>query len=436
MQKLKKWATDKRLFSGVMVLLLIISVFIPLVAGVALIYFMVFMLALDKVGDEARVKRLVDAEYRKLDVITHDVKELREEQKRMEFEVDMKDYALYTPKFQFVTALGYKDALRTVREEQKEGIDSKSMVEFSDTWTVNGSLEAGQVMTENNIKRLFRSFNNECDIMISRVTYKNIDIIEERMKKTFEDLNVSVESQLIEMKPEYLDLKIKELRLAHEYALKKREETEDLRRSHWQEREDKRVSAQIADERVRLAAAIEDNKDHIERFKAAIPDLPKEKIVEAERLLEELRDDTTKKEAEMDRLVYTMKKPTAGYVYVVSNVGAFGPGVVKIGVTRRLDPMEGIALLSTNVLPFTYDVHALVYSPDAYQLRDELHEHFKQGRVNKVDDGTDFFRVSLIALEKKLNAYEDLTVDFKSEVVSEDFQKTLAIERGNVKTTE
>lgn len=169
------------------------------------------------------------------------------------------------------------------------------MVEFSDTWTVNGSLEAGQVMTENNIKRLFRSFNNECDIMISRVTYKNIDIIEERMKKTFEDLNVSVESQLIEMKPEYLELKIKELRLAHEYALKKREETEDLRRSHWQEREDKRVSAQIADERVRLAAAIEDNKDHIERFKAAIPDLPKEKIVEAERLLEELRDDTTKK---------------------------------------------------------------------------------------------------------------------------------------------
>ena len=81
----------------------------------------------------------------------------------------------------------------------------------------------------------------------------------------------------------------------------------------------------------------------------------------------------------------------AGYVYVISNVGAFGPNVVKIGMTRRLEPRDRIRELGDASVPFRYDVHALFFSDDAIALEGELHKAFADRRVNFVNERREFF---------------------------------------------
>jgi hypothetical protein len=81
----------------------------------------------------------------------------------------------------------------------------------------------------------------------------------------------------------------------------------------------------------------------------------------------------------------------AGYVYVISNRGAFGPNVVKIGLTRRLEPMERIDELGSASVPFPFDVHALFFADDAVTLENELHKAFAARRLNHVNQRREFF---------------------------------------------
>ena len=84
----------------------------------------------------------------------------------------------------------------------------------------------------------------------------------------------------------------------------------------------------------------------------------------------------------------------AGHVYVISNVGAFGPDVVKIGMTRRLEPLDRVRELGDASVPFHYDVHAMVFSDDAVGLETSLHHEFAARRVNLVNLRREFFRVT------------------------------------------
>lgn len=90
----------------------------------------------------------------------------------------------------------------------------------------------------------------------------------------------------------------------------------------------------------------------------------------------------------------------------------FGPDVVKIGVTRRLDPMERIEELGSASVPFKFDVPALIFSYDDFQLEAELHQRFDKQRVNKVDNCKEYFKVSIEQIEQVLEEYKVLTVDF------------------------
>ena len=119
--------------------------------------------------------------------------------------------------------------------------------------------------------------------------------------------------------------------------------------------------------------------------------------------------------AEIDRAIahndYRLANIRAGYVYVISNRGAFGANVVKIGVTRRLEPMDRINELGDASVPFHYDVHALYFSEDAITLENDLHQHFSDHRVNWVNMRREFFfasptKVRAVLAEKVGNLLE------------------------------
>lgn len=99
-----------------------------------------------------------------------------------------------------------------------------------------------------------------------------------------------------------------------------------------------------------------------------------------------LKENLNKFEEEIEELDYRTAHAAAGYVYVISNIGSFGEDIVKIGVTRRLDPLERINELSSASVPFKFDVHALIFSYDAYNLESNLHNKFSDKRLNIVNN--------------------------------------------------
>ena len=94
----------------------------------------------------------------------------------------------------------------------------------------------------------------------------------------------------------------------------------------------------------------------------------------------------------------------AGHVYVISNIGSFGEQVFKIGMTRRLEPLDRVRELGDASVPFEFDVHALIFSDNAPGLEKQLHRHFLREQVNKVNPRKEFFRIGLPAIRQELEA--------------------------------
>jgi hypothetical protein len=224
----------------------------------------------------------------------------------------------------------------------------------------------------------------------------------------------------------YLNLKIDELRLAYEFQVKKQQEKEDAKRVREELRDQQKL-----DHEIRLAREkIEKERKH---FAAALRDLSirieRAATDEERRLLEAKVQEVESGRASLDdaeRMIdYREQNAKAGYVYVISNLGAFGEGVYKIGMTRRLDPMERVDELGDASVPFEFDVHAMVFSDNAPALEAKLHEHFSSGRVNRVNERKEFFRANIAEIESIIRANYDQVVEVAHEPAAEQYRESL-----------
>ena len=117
-----------------------------------------------------------------------------------------------------------------------------------------------------------------------------------------------------------------------------------------------------------------------------------------------------------------------GHVYVISNIGSFGEDVVKIGLTRRLEPLDRIRELGDASVPFSFDVHAMIFHEDAPALERSLHKHFLTAQVNKVNPRKEFFRVPLHVIHAELDAL-GITAKWTLTAEAREYRETLAIEK-------
>ncbi|MGN5468068.1 DUF4041 domain-containing protein [Lactiplantibacillus plantarum] len=378
---------------------------------------------LDEQIDSANEKRInVLSEIKKqsdtLNEIKADISDLSPD-------LEMSSYGLYQPQYDFSNSLGYKSELQEIRDQQKFLIKRKIACTFNENWQVNGSVSQGRKMIRNIVKAILRSFNNECTDAINKVTYSNYNRIETRIKRSFDQHNKMYEVDQVSINEDYLALKLAELELAFEYRQKVQEEKDKLREQRAREKEEKALQREIKAQQKML------NKE-IDHYSKAIQELQEKQIEnpynqglkdEIEQLKQKLKQYEDKK-SEVD---YREENATAGYVYIISNVGSFGKNVFKIGVTRRLDPMDRINELGSASVPFKFDVHALIFSENAYQLESELHQRFSQNRVNMVNNRKEYFRISINEIEDELKKYSNLTVDFKEAPEAEEYRESLAI---------
>ena len=125
----------------------------------------------------------------------------------LESDIAMEEFGLYKPRYDFASSLEYKDKLNVIREMQKAMIKSKSAVNYFENWTVDGSKAKGKKMTNDNIKMILRSFNNECEAAINKVKFSNIQSIEKRIQTSFNQHNKLNETNKVSLTQRFLDLK-------------------------------------------------------------------------------------------------------------------------------------------------------------------------------------------------------------------------------------
>ena len=342
--------------------------------------------------------------------------------------LNLQEFGFFERQYSFSDSTKYKDKLDSLRMQQKSMVKNGIAGRIITPMLLDNSKSKGKAMQNQLIKAALRGFNGEADALLVKVSVVNVDNKIKALRKVFEQLNKMYSRNLIEITYTYLDLKIEELRLAAEYELQKQEEKELLREQREKEREDKKLQAEIKAKRKQL----EKDRDHFKNMVAKVTELLKEakndEVDELRRQLAEYQDKLSELDEIEEDIDYREGHATAGYVYVISNIGSFGEDVYKIGVTRRLEPLERIRELSSASVPFQFDVHALIFSEEAFALETELHNQLANYKVNKVNGRKEYFKVPFAIIKEILDTHKELTVEMIENAEAFEYRQTKAIE--------
>lgn len=336
-----------------------------------------------------------------------------------ELKLDMEEMGFYQPKFEFEDSLKYAEALDLIREAQKELIRQKLVLDGVTSNTPTSVRKLGLLAVD--------ALNGDASTIINGVTYSNFEASKEKFRVEFDKINRLLEETGIRISPKYLELKVKEMAIAYDYREaeeKARQEQAELKEM-MREEEDARVEAEKAREK-----AIEEEQLYQQALETARQELESKSAEDREtyeKKIQELEVQLQQAKVERERATSMAQITKKGHVYIISNLGSFGEGVFKIGVTRRKEPDERIRELGDASVPFGFDVHALVHADDAPALEAVLHNHFQTKRMNKVNLRKEFFRVSM---DEIAEACEKLGCPIRLSKLAEarEYRATLALE--------
>ena len=312
-------------------------------------------------------------------------------------------------------------ALLKVREDE--------LVKSGKAYTADA---AGRKMTEINTqaKQLLRCFNSESSSIIEGVTAKNADAVRGKLRRSYDALNNLFKKDGVAISEEYLSMKLEELSLVYAYMLKLEEEKEQRKAIREQMVEEEKVRREIEREKAKIEKEETQFSNEVKKLmgymQKAKEDVEKQLYIDK---IKELEDKLKALAADKENVLQREQNTRAGFVYIISNIGSFGEQVFKIGMTRRLEPMERIDELSSASVPFKFDVHALIFSDDAPALEAILHQTFRSNQVNKVNPRKEFYRVDLEEIKKVVKENHNATVQFIDIPDAEEYRETLRIER-------
>lgn len=342
-------------------------------------------------------------------------------------EVLMQSFGLYTPQYSFMNADEYKARLLEIRAEQKDMVKNKTAVSGNTNWTVNNSESKGRKMVSDMQKLLLRAFNSECDDVIEHVKYNNIEASEKRITSSRDAISKLGSIMDVSVQPKYYRLKIEELHLAFEYAQKKQQEKEEQKEARARMREEAKLAKEIEEERKKLEKEQQHYQNALQRINAQLEAASEADRAAIEEKKAELVAQLNKIDKEFADVDYREANQRAGYVYVISNIGAFGENVYKIGMTRRLDPQDRVDELSDASVPFNFDVHAMIFSNDAPKLEAALHNAFADRKLNFVNQRREFFNVTLDEIKQVVRENYDKSVEFVELAPAEQYRESLKL---------
>jgi hypothetical protein len=282
-------------------------------------------------------------------------------------------------------SVAYRAELSRIQDQIKAMVKKDGgAITATTTWQVNGSATEGRKMVNDISKLMLRAYNAEADNLVRGMKPYKLQAAKDRLDKVAMTIEKLGRSMSIKVSVPYHQLRWRELELTADYLEKVAEEKEREREERERLREERKVEQEIERERQRL-------RKEEQHFRQAIAQLQAKGDAEGvERLQAQLEGVV----GEIEAVDFRARTLTAGHVYVISNIGSFGEGVLKIGMTRRLEPMDRVKELGDASVPFIFDVHALYFAENAVTIEREMHQRFADRRVNRVNNRKEFFKVT------------------------------------------
>ncbi len=311
-------------------------------------------------------------------------------------------------------AAAYEDRLDALSEQIASLVKSGGAIEASNMFTFDNSLAKGRQMVADLSKLMLRAYNAEADNSIRSLRVGNVITAKKRLDASRASIAKLGKMMEMHISDAFHELRLAEIELTADWLMKKQEEKEAAREERERLREEARVAKELAAERERL----DKERTHLVNALARLADSG------------ESDPDLEARIASLDEAIaqndYRAANIRAGYVYVISNRGAFGENVVKIGLTRRLEPTDRVTELSGASVPFRFDVHALFFSEDAVSLEDELHTHFADRAVNLANPRKEFFFVTPAEVRDALGAKVGNLLEFTESAEATEYLQSVS----------
>jgi len=309
--------------------------------------------------------------------------------------------------------------LKSIREKVKSAIKENRVAECD-------YVEDNRKNTA--IAFITNAFNGKADAHLARIKHDNVGKIVEAVKEDYLLLNNYGQAfRNARITTEYLNLRLEEIKwaaLVQEFKVREREEQREIREMIREEERARKEYERAMKEAEKDALALQKAYEKARKeFESASDD---QKLKYDEKL-KELTEKLKLAEEKSQRAISMAQQTRAGHVYIISNIGSFGEDVLKLGMTRRLEPMDRIRELGDASVPFTFDVHAMIYSEDAPTLERKLHHYFNHQRVNKVNYKKEFFRVGLNEVKEFLES-ENISAKFTLKAEALQYRESLRIE--------
>lgn len=301
--------------------------------------------------------------------------------------------------YSYETSKEFDDQLKEIRRKQKVIVKNKEAIIHDQEWTVEGSSSRGNKLMKDISNLALMSFNDYCDTLIVKLKYSGIDKVKENIKNKYNKINKLLKSFCSRISVDLLKLKFEEADLKCGWLRKKEEEKEEIKRKEAEIREQLKLEEEInkTKEKIQYEQS-KYNTEIIRLQEQLINEQGNNKIIKKQ--LAKLQDKISKLEEKKKDVLNRQINKASGWVYVISN--PLLDGVVKIGVTRRLNAMDRINELGSASVPFKFKVHSIIFSEDAFKLEHDLHIAFDDYRVNKVNKQKEHFRVSLDAVKEEV----------------------------------
>lgn len=325
----------------------------------------------------------------------------------------LQDVGIYRYHHPLENAVSYRDRLDELSVRIAETVKSAGAIEKSNMFTFNGSLAKGRSMTNDLAKLMLRAYNAEAENVVRTLRAGNTAAALKRLNSARDSIAKLGSMMEMHISDTYHTLRVEEIALTADYQMKKEEEREAARAERERLREERKVEMELAAARESLAK----ERSHLVT------------VIEKLKMTGETHSELERKLADVDSAIaqneFRAANIRAGYVYVISNRGAFGEHVVKIGLTRRLEPAERIHELGDASVPFRFDVHAIYFSEDAVNLESDLHAHFAPRRVNWANSRKEFFFATPAEVREVLAAKLGNLLEFSEHAESTEYIQSI-----------
>ncbi|WP_335908642.1 MULTISPECIES: DUF4041 domain-containing protein [Shewanella] len=333
------------------------------------------------------------------------------------------DVGLLPPVYKFDDSESLKAKVSECLEQQFRVINKGDATTAYTNWEWFGSKSKGTQMVNAYQRLLLKAFNAEFDVIRKQMRHSTYDTALKKLYRLEEQLGKLGETANVCISHNYLNLKIRELSVWHSELERKENSKQEKKRQQTLLREQAKLSGGDTEE-------IEDDiyyrKSDLKKAQKLAQQLHGASALDMEMKIRRMKMEIAQLESKFQRATSQAQLTKAGYIYVISNIGSFGEGIVKIGMTRRLEPMERVNELGDASVPFKFDVHTLTFVDNAPQIENTLHNKFSSRRVNTENNRKEFFKVSP---QEVADAMTELSIacDWYFDVEAKEFRESLLI---------